>query len=90
MGSIGVNEWTSDFDWFGLEFSISQAKAMLDVSSTLSSFPIRITSPSQLIDLVKPPTEESDKIIFQAGLDVEFPVFLMHGGVGVGARIGFL
>jgi hypothetical protein len=90
IGSIGVNEWTSAFDFSGLEFSISQAKAMLNVSSTLSTSPIKISQPSQLIDLVKPPTEESDKIIFQASLDVEFPVFLMYEGVGVGARIGFL
>jgi hypothetical protein len=90
MGSVGVNEWTSTFDFSGLEFSISQAKAMLDISSTLSTSTIRITSPSQLIDLLKPPTEESDKIIFQASLDVEFPVFLMYEGVGVGARISFL
>ena len=87
---MGVNEWTSEFDWNGLEFAISQARAMLDISSTLTTSPIRITSPAQLVALVNPPNEGSDRILFNASLDIDFPVFLMYEGIGLGARIQYL
>lgn len=90
QGSVGVNEWTSEFDWNGLEFAISQARAMLDISSTLTTSPIRITSPAQLVALVNPPNEGSDRILFNASLDIDFPVFLMYEGIGLGARIQYL
>ena len=89
-GVIGVNDWTSTFDFSGLDFAITEAKALLSVSSTLSTSPIRISSPSELVALVKPPTNESDRIVFQAGLDVVFPVFLVYGGIGFGAAIEYL
>lgn len=89
-GGLGVNEWTSNIDLLGLDFKVAEAKAMLNISSTLSSHPLRITSVSQLGDLVRPPNEESDRIIFQAGLDVSFPIFLTYGGIGVGTRIDYL
>ena len=89
-GAIGVNEWTSNFDFSGLEFAITQAKAMLNTSVTLSSSPIRIASPSDFTALVKPPSEDSDKILFEASLEVAFPVFLIYEGVGFGAVIEYL
>lgn len=87
--SVGVNEWTSAFDWNGLEFTISQARAILDINSTLSSHPLRINDVSQLMDLVNPPNEDSERVLFDAGLDVDFPVFLTYQGIGAGSRIRY-
>lgn len=88
-GAIGVNEWTSNFDFSGLEFAITQAKAMLNTSVTLSSSPIRISSPSELYELMKPSSEDSERLVFEASFEVDFPVFLIYEGVGFGARIGY-
>ena len=89
-GAIGVNDWTSTIDFSGLEFTVSEAKALLNISSTLSSSPIRINSPPEFTALVYPPTEDSEQIIFEAGLDVVFPVFLLFNGIGFGAAIEYL
>lgn len=89
-GIVGVNEWSSEFNFDGLEFAMCQAKAMLNISSTLAVYPTRITSPSQLVELVKPPVNDSAGIVFDASLDIVFPVFLMYEGVGLGARIEYL
>ena len=90
-GILGVNDWTSSIDFSGLEFTISEAKALLNVSSTLSSHPMRINSPSELTTLVNSPTsEDRERIIFSASLDVSFPVFLIHEGIGFGIRIEYL
>ena len=89
-GLIGVNEWSSSLDFNGLEFSITEAKALLSISATLSSSePIVITTPSELTGLVQP-TSGNDGIVFQASLMVDFPVFLMFDSVGFGARIKFV
>ena len=89
-GVLGVNDWTSSLDFSGLEFTITEARALVNVSSTLSSQPIRINSLSELTALLNPPAEDSERIIFSASLEVNFPVFLIYGGVGVGARIEYL
>ena len=89
-GALGVLDWTSDIDLSGVDFIVSEARALLNVSSTLSSHPIRINSPSELTALVNPPAEDSERIIFSASLEVNFPVFLIYGGVGFGARIEYL
>ena len=88
-GTLGLNEWTSSIDFSGLEFVISEAVALLDLSSTLSSSPIRLNSPSELIALVTPPSEDSDRIVFEASLDIVFPVFLMYDGIGYGTVIEY-
>ena len=88
-GALGVNEWTSSIDFSGLQFVISEAMALVNISSTLSSSPIRLNSPSELTALVNPPTEESDRILFEASLDVVFPVFLMYDGIGYGTVIEY-
>ena len=51
--------------------------------------PIRITNPSDLVALVNPPTQDSDRIVFEASLDVVFPVFLIYQGVGIGSKIEY-
>ena len=89
-GVIGVNDWTSNFDFSGLDFAIAGAKALLTISSTLSASPIIIDSPSKLIELVKPSTEDSKRILFGASLDINFPVFLLFEGIGFGAAIEYL
>lgn len=88
-GGVGVNDWTSDLDLLGLDFKVAEAVAMLNISSTLSSSPLRLTTASQLADLVLPPNEESDRIIFQASLFADIPIFLTSGGIGVGSRIQY-
>ena len=88
-GLVGVNEWSSSLDLGGVQFSITEAKALLSINATLSpDEPIVITHPSNLTALVQP-ASGSDGIVFEAGLDVVFPVFLMFDDVGFGARIGF-
>lgn len=90
-GVIGVNEWSSTLNFPGdIEFLVNEAKALLNITSTVSSSPIRITTPSELTALIDPPTEDSDRIVFQASLDVVFPVFLIADFVGIGGRIEFL
>ena len=88
-GAIGANEWTSSFLFSDVEFAVAEAKALLSISSTLSSSPIQITSPGELTALVNPPNG-SNGIIFEASLDVAFPVFLIYEGVGFGAKIQYL
>ena len=89
-GLVGVNEWSSSLDLGGVQFSITEAKALLSIKATLSSDePIVITHPSNLTALVQP-ASGSDGIVFEAGLDVLFPVFLMFDDLGFGARIGFM
>ena len=93
MGVIGVNEWSSSLNFGDVEFLVNEAKALLNISSTIQSnqsSAIRIANPSELTALVDPPSADSDRIIFQAGLDVVFPVFLVADFVGIGGRIEFL
>ena len=89
-GVIGVNEWTSSLIFSDVEFAVAQAKALINITSALSSSPIRINSPPEFTALVYPPTEDSEQIIFEAGLDVAFPVFLLFNGIGFGAAIEYL
>ena len=89
-GLIGVNEWTTTIPFSGIEFKVAEAKALLSISSSLSSTPITISNPSQLVELVNPPTTSSDRIIFQAGLDVSLPMFLIFGEFGFGAKIEYM
>lgn len=89
-GVLGINEWTSTIDFSGLEFSITGAKALLSVSSTISSSPIRLITASDFVALVNPPTENAPHIIFEIGVDVVFPVFLVYEGIGVGSRIEYM
>ena len=89
-GFLGINDWTSTIQLGDVEFSVTGAKALLNVSSYISPSPIRISSPSEFVALVNPATQDSDQIIFQAGLDVVFPVFLIYQGVGIGSRIEYM
>ena len=86
-GVIGVNEWTSSLIFSDVEFAVAQAKALINITSALSSSPIRISSPTELTALVNPPADGSDGISFQTSLDVVFPVFLIVHGVGFGGKI---
>lgn len=89
-GILGVNDWTSSLSFSDVEFAVAQAKALLNISSTLSSSPIRVNSPSDLTALVNTSEEDSSGIIFQASLDVIFPIFLIIKDVGFGAKIQYL
>ena len=90
-GEVGVNDWNTQIDFSGVKFTVSEAMALVNVSAALSSSsPIIIDSPSDFEALVNPPTENSDKIVFDAGLQIDFPVFLTFEGVGVGSRIGYM
>lgn len=88
--SIGVNEWSTTISFNDIEFAVTQAKALLNVSAALSSLsPIKIATPSDLLNLVNPQAT-GDRIVFEASLDVVFPVFLLFGDVGFGASIKYL
>jgi hypothetical protein len=88
--SIGVNEWSTTIPFNDIEFAVTQAKALLNVSAALSSSsPIKIATPSDLLNLVNPQAT-GDRIVFEASLDVVFPVFLLFGDVGFGASIKYL
>lgn len=87
-GAIGVNEWTTNILFGDIEFAVASAQALVEVSASLSSTPIDITSPSELIELVNPQAT-GDRIVFSATFDVRFPVFLVHEGVGFGASIEY-
>lgn len=89
-GALGINDWTSTIQLGDVGFSVAGAKALLNVSSTISPSSIRISSPSDFVALVNPPTQDSDQIIFQASLDVVFPIFLIYQGVGVGSKIEYM
>ena len=49
-----------------------------------------MASPSQLATLVNPLNEDSERIIFNADLDVVLPIFLTYEGIGLGTRIEYL
>jgi hypothetical protein len=87
--SIGVNEWSTTIPFGGIEFAVTEAKAILNVSAALSSSPITITAPSELLNLVNQ-SATGDRIVFAGSLDVVFPVFLVFGSVGFGASINYL
>lgn len=90
-GAVGVLDWTSNLVLpLGLDLFVSEARAMLNISSTLSTYPIRMASPSQLATLVNPLNEDSERIIFNADLDVVLPIFLTYEGIGLGTRIEYL
>ena len=89
-GAIGVLDWTSNLDLFGVEFIVNNAKAMLNISSTLSSTPARISSPTMFFELINTPSNDSDRIVFEASLDIDFPMLLIYEGIGVSTRIGYL
>ena len=84
QGMLGVNEWSSSFDFSGLDFLVTEAKALLNISSSLSSPPLKVNNITGLTALV------NDGIDFQASLDVAFPVFLVADSVGFGGRIEYL
>jgi hypothetical protein len=88
-GVIGVNEWSTSIPFGEVDFAITEAKALLDISAALSASPIRINSPNELVSLVKPINTTGDRIVFEASLGVEFPVFLTYGGFGAGSRIKY-
>lgn len=90
QGAFGVNDWTTALGWSGVELAVSQAKAMVGINSTLSSFPIIINSSSELLNLVNPPSEDSDRILFDANLEVDFPLFFTYQGIGAGSRIEYM
>lgn len=89
--SIGVNEWSTSIPFNGVKFAVTEAKALLNVSAALSSSPITITAPSELLNLVNQ-SSTGDRIVFAGSLDVVFPVFLLFGQVqvGFGATIKYL
>lgn len=88
-GVIGVNEWTTSIPFETIEFAVTEAKALLEVSASLSSSPIDIATPSALVDLMNPQAT-GDRIAFGASLAIEFPVFLMFNNIGFGASITYL
>lgn len=88
-GVIGVNEWSTSIPFGEVNFAVTEAKALLDISTALSSSPIRINSPNELVSFAKPINPTGDRIVFEASLDVEFPVFLTYGGFGAGSRIKY-
>ena len=89
-GAIGIRDWTANLNLGDVDFIVIDAKAMLNVSSTLSSSPLRITDPTEFIEVVIPPTDDSDRIIFKASLELDFPVLLIYDGIGASSRIGYL
>lgn len=90
-GLLGINEWTSTIDFTdNLQFSITGATALLSITSYTSPSQIRLASASDFAALVNPLTEHSDQIVFEIGdFEVVFPVFLVYGGIGIGARIEY-
>lgn len=89
-GLVGVNEWSSNIQFSDLEFAVTEAKALLSISSSLSSTPTIINNPSQFMQLINPTTTSGDRITFGAGLDVSLPVFLIFGDFGFGAEIEYM
>ena len=84
-----MNDWTTTIQLGDVNFSVVGAKALLNISSSILPSPIRISNPSDLVTLVNPTTEDSNQIIFEASLDVVFPVFLIYQGIGIGSRIEY-
>lgn len=81
-GLLGVNEWsTSSLNIGDFFFSITEAKALVEVSSKIPSSPLIINGPSMLADL--------SGIDFGASLEVVFPVFIVFEDIGFGARIQY-
>ena len=88
QGRFGIDDWTTSLSYADIELKVGQASAMVGLNATLSSFPITINSPSEILDLVNY-TTEGEKVLFEADLEVDFPVFLTYLGVGAGARIEY-
>lgn len=84
-----MNDWTTTIQLGDVNFSVVGAKALLNISSSILPSPIRISNPSDLVTLVNPTTEDSNQIVFEASIDVVFPVFLIYQGVGIGSRIEY-
>jgi hypothetical protein len=81
-GLLGVNEWsTSSLDIGDFSLSITEAKALVEISSKIPSPPLVIHSPTMITDI--------SAIVFSARLDVVLPVFIVFGEVGAGARIEY-
>ena len=90
-GLLGINEWTSTIDFTeDLQFAVAEAVALVNISASTSPSSIRITSPSELASLVNPLTDNNDQIVFEASLEVVFPVFLIYDGIGLGVRVEYM
>lgn len=84
-GSVGINEWSTELDLAPFKFAITEAKAMVDVSATIPSPPISITSPIDFRGLF-----DSSTIDLSASLDVSLPVFIVASdSFGFGAKITY-
>jgi hypothetical protein len=83
-GLLGINEWSSKLEFGEFDFMITEAKALVAVSANVASSPIPIQSPSDFLSLFS-----SSAIEFSASLDVSFPVFVIVGDFGFGARIDY-
>jgi hypothetical protein len=83
-GLLGINEWSSKLEFGEFDFMITEAKALVSVSADVTSPPIAIQSPSDFLSLFS-----SSAIGFSASLDVSFPVFVIVGDFGFGARIDY-
>jgi hypothetical protein len=88
-GIVGINEWSTNLRLSDGEFNfqVAEAKALINISSSLTKPPLLINSPSDVTGLFN----KTDVVTFSSSLDVEFPVFLIFGdpGVGFGARIEY-
>ena len=90
-GLLGINEWTSTIDFTeDIQFAVAEAVALVNISASTSPSSIRITSPSELASLVNPLTDNNDQIVFEASLEVVFPVFLIYDGIGLGVRVEYM
>lgn len=87
-GTFGVNEWSTNLPLAGFNFAITEAKALVNVSSTLTTPPLIISSLSNVTGLFN---STNAAVAVSASLDVVFPVFLIFGdpGVGFGAKIEY-
>jgi hypothetical protein len=83
-GLVGINEWSSKLSFGEFDFMITEAKALVAVSANVTSPPIAIENPSDFLSLFN-----SSAIDFSASLDVSFPVFVIVGDFGFGARIDY-
>lgn len=89
-GTFGLNEWSADLTIRDeITFGISEAKALIDIGAAISGGDaIVLASASDFTNLFN--SSSSTHINLTAGVDVDFPLFVIIDAVGFTARVGYV
>jgi hypothetical protein len=76
-GLFGLNEWSTTLLLSGVDFAVTEAKALVELNATIPTAPLVLSSPSDFLDFVQP---SNTAIEVTASLDASLPVFVVIGG----------